>query len=265
MAIADDLRALAAELAIRSVDKLRKAARDRGLEATPKQLAEALQEDAAKQVLAPAQRAVGKSAAEQPGSRLQADLMDFSKNSKQAANQGHRYAVQVTKTETKAVKTKTADEVGKAVQTLVQKQNPNDGYTLSTDEGREFSGLEAKLPGDGVHRVKDPADRNGLAVNDAAMQQVKQAIATKAAREGGGWAKNLQSATHAYNSRYHSSIHGSPDGAAKEGVQQFMLYQDQAKNFEHNRQLTLDRKAALEGGGAFRAPIANAGRSFNPK
>ena len=97
------------------------------------------------------------------------------------------------------------------------------------------------------------------------MQQVKQAIATRAARGGGGWATNLRASTEAYNGRYHSAVHGSPKEAAEPGVQQFMVLQDNAAKFQHNRGLVEKKRAALERGGAFRAPIPNQGRSFVPK
>jgi hypothetical protein len=48
-------------------------------------------------------------------------------------------------------------------------------------------------------------------------------------------------------------------------VQQFMVLQDNAAKFQHNRGLVEKKRAALERGVAFRAPIPNQGRSFVPK
>jgi hypothetical protein len=192
-----------------------------------------------------------KSAAEQPGSRLQADLMDFPKNAKSAANASHQYAVQITdvftrQTWTKAVKDKSAAVVHPAVLSLLADIPTKPGFTFSTDGGKEFANIA--LPNEGIHRVKDPANRNSLAVVDASMQQVKQAIATRAARGGGGWATNLRASTDAYNGRYHSAVHGSPKEAADPGVQQFMVLQDNAAKFQHNRGLVEKKRAALERG-----------------
>ena len=70
------LKDLANELDIRSPDKLRRAAVQRGMKVTLAECGEALKQDVAKQVLAPAQRAVGQSASEGVGRRFQADLID---------------------------------------------------------------------------------------------------------------------------------------------------------------------------------------------
>jgi hypothetical protein len=43
-----------------------------------------------------------------------------------------------------------------------------------------------------------------------------------------------------------------------------MIMQDQARNFAHNRQLTVNRKQAIEDAGGFREPIENGTRSFKP-
>jgi hypothetical protein len=268
MATVERLKQLRDQYDIRSADKLRKAALANGLRPKAADLAAALQEDVARQVFAPAPRSDMKSAAEQPGSRLQADLMDFSKNAKSAANASHQYAVQITdvftrQTWTKAVRDKSAAIVHPAVLSLLAEIAPKPGFTFSTDGGKEFANIA--LPNEGIHRVKDPANRNSLAVVDASMQQVKQAIATRAARGGGGWATNLRASTDAYNERYHSAVHGSPNEAAEPGVQQFMVLQDNAAKFQHNRGLVEKKRAALERGGAFRAPIPNQGRSFVPK
>ena len=74
------LKQLANDLDIRSPDKLRRAAVQSGIKATLSECAAALKQDVTRQVLAPAQRAIGKSASEGVGHRFQADLIDFSKN-----------------------------------------------------------------------------------------------------------------------------------------------------------------------------------------
>ena len=79
MATVERLKQLRDQYDIRSADKLRKAALANGLRPKAADLVAALSEDVARQVFAPAPRSDMKSAAEQPGSRLQADLMDFSK------------------------------------------------------------------------------------------------------------------------------------------------------------------------------------------
>ena len=79
-AIVMALKALAKELRIRSPAKLVQAARGRVLGANYRLAALALEDSVSKQVLAPAYRSTGKSAAEAPDSRLQVDLIEFSSN-----------------------------------------------------------------------------------------------------------------------------------------------------------------------------------------
>ncbi len=74
------LRELARENFVNSASKLVQLARRKGVPATSELARLALTKEVGKQIIAPPPRSVGQSAAEQPGSRLQADLIDFSKN-----------------------------------------------------------------------------------------------------------------------------------------------------------------------------------------
>ena len=76
----NELKALSKELRIRSAAKLLQAARGRVPGATLRLATLALEDSVSKQVLAPAYKSTGKSAAEGPNERLQADLIDFSSN-----------------------------------------------------------------------------------------------------------------------------------------------------------------------------------------
>lgn len=264
------LRALADELNIRTADKLHRAAQARGLGTTRAQAGAALSTDAAKQVLAPKVRPQGKSTAEEPNFRLQADLIDFSQNTRADRNQGHKYAVQLTdvytrQTHTKAVPNKTPGVVGPALQDLVENAAgpPAHGYVVTTDEGGEFSRLH--LPNGGVHRVKQAGDTNAMGVLDRSMQTIKQDLALRVGRHGGGWAQHLQQVTDAYNHRYNSAVHGEPATAGEENEQSFLIMQDNASKFLHNRDLTQQRVARLADSGTYRAPVADAGRSYYPR
>ena len=73
---------LAKRLKIRSPAKLLAAARGKIQGATLELAKAALEFETSKQVLAPKYRSTGKSAAEGPNERLQADLIDFSQNTK---------------------------------------------------------------------------------------------------------------------------------------------------------------------------------------
>ena len=76
------LKALSRELRIRNPAKLLQAARGRVPGASSKLAQLALADNVGRQVLAPAYRSTGKSAAEGPNERLQADLIDYSANTR---------------------------------------------------------------------------------------------------------------------------------------------------------------------------------------
>jgi hypothetical protein len=249
---------------------LRAEAIARGIKITHKEAEEAFRRDeqpAARQVLAPARRPLGKSAAEAPAARLQADLMDFSSNTDRKKGS---YGLQITdvftrKAYTKVLPDKNADTVTAAFKSLARKLDLPQGYTVSTDEGFEFTGLNGNLPKGGIHVVKPKGDRNALAVNDRTMQTLKQDLAQKVGQTGKPWANHLAQVTKEYNDRTNSAVHGAPNEVGKENVQTFMVLQDNAHKFQHNAAVTQRRVNALESAGAFRAPVENAGRSFRPK
>ena len=97
------LKALSRDLRIRSASKLLQAARGRVPGATLRLSILALEDSASKQVLAPAYRSTGKSAAEGPNQRLQADLIDMSQNTRTK----ERFALMINDVYTREVRAKT--------------------------------------------------------------------------------------------------------------------------------------------------------------
>ena len=146
---------------------------------TSARAAAALRGDVARQILAPKPRSLGKSAAEGPNDRLQADLVDFSQNTRGRNKYG--LAVQDVFTReiaTKALPDKRAETVTRAAAEIIPDLVQEEGnYVVTTDMGNEFRGLEAALPGGAVHRQKDPSDRNATAVVDRAIQTLKKDLA----------------------------------------------------------------------------------------
>ena len=129
---------------------------------TSARAAAALRGDVARQILAPKPRSLGKSAAEGPNDRLQADLVDFFQNTRGRNKYG--LVVQDVFTReiaTKALPDKRAETVTRAAAEIIPDLVQEEGnYVVTTDLGNEFQGLEAALPGGAVHRQKDPSDRN---------------------------------------------------------------------------------------------------------
>ena len=220
----------------------------------------------ARQVLAPKPRSLGKSAAEGPNDRLQADLVDFSQNTRGRNKYG--LVVQDVFTReiaTKALPDKRAETVTRAAAEIIPDLVQEEGnYVVTTDLGNEFQGLEAALPGGAVHRQKDPTDRNATAVVDRAIQTLKKDLAGMVARRGGGWGEHVDEAAEAYNARPHQAVTVAPEDVETMPTATFRVYQDNATKFQHNKKLTEGRKRRLEEAGAFRAPT-NARRSFEPQ
>ena len=223
---------------------------------TSARAAAALRGDVARQILAPKPRSLGKSAAEGPNDRLQADLVEYG------------VVVQDVFTReiaTKALPDKRAETVTRAAAEIIPDLVQEKGnYVVTTNLGNEFQGLEAALPGGAVHRQKDPSDRNATAVVDRAIQTLKKDLAGMVARRGGGWGEHVDEAAEAYNARPHQAVTVAPEDVETMPTATFRVYQDNATKFQHNKKLTEGRKRRLEEAGAFRAPT-NARRSFEPQ
>ena len=234
---------------------------------TSARAAAALRSDVARQILAPKPRSLGKSAAEGPNDRLQADLVDFSQNTRGRNKYG--LVVQDVFTReiaTKALFDKRAETVTRAaaeiIPDLVQEERD---YVVTTDLGNEFRGLEAALPGGAVHRQKNPTDRNATAVVDRAIQTLKKDLAGKVARDGGGWGDHVDEAAEAYNARPHQAVTVAPEDVETMPAATFRVYQDNARKFKHNDELTRSRQRRLEEAGELRGRSKNGQRSFQPQ
>ena len=116
-----------------------------------------LEDRVSKQVLAPAYRSTGKSAAEGANERLQADLIDMSQNTRTK----ERFALMISDVYTREVRakpltSKRPETVNEAMRellpTLVEGKTD---FALTTDAGKEFSKLdEGGIPAQAVHRAK---------------------------------------------------------------------------------------------------------------
>ncbi|CAE7943756.1 unnamed protein product, partial [Symbiodinium necroappetens] len=211
---------------------------------TSARAAAALRSDVARQILAPKPRSLGKSVAEGPDKRLQADLIDFSQNTRGTNKFGLVVADVFTReVATKALPDKSAQTVTRAAAEIIPELVQDESnYAITTDLGNEFRGLEAALPGGVVHRQKDPTDRNATAVVDRATQTLKKDLAGKVARDGGGWGDHVDEAAEAYNARPHQAVTVAPEDVETMPAATFRVYQDNARKFKHN-----DASAAARG------------------
>ena len=238
------LRDLADDFNVREPRKLYRLARQRDLDVTQAMAFEALKADVGRQVQAPRPRALGKSAAEGPNDRLQADLIDFSQNTRGKTKYG--LVVMDVFTREAAVEplqNKNAATVGRATKRAARELTGDDGnFVVTTDLGNEFATLDRELP------AKRPEDRNAIAVVDRGIQTLKKDLATRVARKGGQWSDHFERAAGAYNARPHETVHGAPEDVEKQPATEFRVLQDNADKFQHNKDLTDRRVKAVEAG-----------------
>jgi hypothetical protein len=261
----EDLRLLGQKLKIRSPAKLLAAARGKIEGATLELAKTALAYETSKQILAPKYRSTGKSAAEGPNQRLQGDLIDFSQNTRTKS----KYALLINDVYTREVRAKplpnkTPAAVNEAAQQLIPELvDGKQDYSITTDKGREWSNLDAAIPGQAVHREKQ--SMNDISVLDRAMLSLKQDMAADVADgSASNWVQALPEAVEAHNSRPHAAVFGPPEKVEENGVQDFKVLQSNAQKFLFNRNAQQRKKNALQESGAFRAPTKNR-RSFEPQ
>jgi len=123
---------------------------------------EALEYSVARQVLAPPPRSVGHFASSRPGQDIQADLIDFSKNTR-LKGQPYRYAlvtadVFTRKLGVEPLKSKSAGEVAAAMQRELKEMGVERPALIRTDQGKEFADLDTER---NVHQTRDARDTNG--------------------------------------------------------------------------------------------------------
>jgi hypothetical protein len=266
--ILEELRALAHDRNIRDARKLYQLAKAQEMRGVTQALAtEALSSSVARQVLAPPPRSAGHFASSRPGQDIQADLIDFSKNTK-LKGQPHRYAVVVADVFTRKlgiepVKDKSSATVAAAMQRELKEMNADKNALVRTDKGREFAGLDNEQ---NVHQTRDVRDTNGLAIVDRGIQSIKRDLAAEVGKKKGTkWADVAEKVVQDHNETPNSAVFGPPDSVEKNPVQQFKVLQQNADYYAQNAKSTERMKAAIEKAGYFREPIDNQGRSFKPK
>ncbi len=269
--ILEELRVLARERNIRDARKLYQMAKAQEMRDVTQALAkEALESSVARQVLAPPPRSAGHFASSRPGQDLQADLIDFSKNTK-LKGQPERYALVVADVFTRKLgieplKSKSAASVGAAMQREL-KEMGLDGdrrpALIRTDKGKEFAGIDNERD---VHQTRDVRDTNGLAIVDRGIQSIKRDLAAEVGKKKGTrWADVAEKVVQDHNEQPQQAAFGPPNSVEKNPVQQFKVLQQNAEHYAQNAKSTERMKAAIEKAGYFREPIDNGGRSFKPR
>jgi hypothetical protein len=249
---------LAQRLGVPGGQKLYTAARKRGLAVTKEQVKQFVRRQGQKQIFRPLPVAAGKTASESEQMRAQMDLIDL----KFSASRGYKIILAVVNVWNRmgfatAIEDKSAASVAAGLRKLLSdpKLNPK---IISSDSGNEWKGeVQALLQERGiVHRSKDPADVNALAVLDRFIQTFKKRLAESLANEKGEWADRVPEIVRQYNESPHETLFDeAPADLADSKVASFLNLQENARKLQHNQQLFETRKKAVETAGAFRRPL----------
>ena len=271
-----DLKQLAEDKNIRDPRKLYQYVRSLGVgpkEVSIKQAAAALRDSTQRELLAPQVRYQGHFAANAPGDQIQADLIDWGAANSKAKKGGGQYALVATdvfsrKTEAVPIANKKASTVEAATADVLSKLGHKDNAVISTDKGQEWQGISKTYhPDNGlelIHQTKDVADKNGIAVVDASIKNIKRDLAAEVGKEKGRtWGDHLRKVVDDLNEKPNAAVFGPPDRVEENPLQEFKVLQRNAENFETDGKNASRMIAAVEDAGGFRVPTGNT-RSFQP-
>ena len=267
------LRDLANDKNIRESRKLYQYAKAKGMDfVTQGMTVAALKDSVQRQILAPAPSGRGHFASSRPGQDIQADLIDFSKNTSQRNE--HRYAVVgadvfTRKVAIEPVKTKNAAIVRGAMRNILREldADEDDGERrpalIRTDKGNEFATLNGERD---IHQARDVRDTNGLAVVDRAIKTVKRDLAAEVGKaKGTKWADVAEKVVQDHNEKPNPAVFGAPENVTKNPIQQFKVLQKNAGNYTLDKVQTEQQKDAVRRAEYVREPIDSGGRSFKPQ
>jgi len=140
---------------------------------------------------------------------------------------------------------------------------------LTTDAATEFAGEFRKWCEEQgiIWRQRQPGAKNDIAVCDAAMRYIKQAIATmNKQNKVDNWPRFLPTAVKQNNVRANGA-HGRPvdvEGPDSE-TQNFLLQQENARRFDQNDRVSASKETWLVHAGKFRPPEVPTEHNFGER
>ena len=240
------------------------AAKRAKLDVSKKQVDELVKGKAEKQILAPPQKATGKSVSENDN-RWMMDLIDVSnvpagdwKFFLAVVNVFDRYLY------VRPLRSKEPAEVAKALGKVLDEAK-GEGRKLpsivSSDNGTEFKNDEVrKVLGkkNAVQKFKDVGDLNALGLLDRTIGLLKRRLAEAHATNKKSWAVNLQAAVAALNKTPKPEVlHGAAPAEVREDPEvKFMMLQEQARGLKKNNADTYAKEAQLKTTGTFRPQVS---------
>ena len=200
---------------------LRTAARRQGTNITTREAQDFVRQQSSSQVLSARLPSDGRVTASREDSRMQLDLLDFSKRRTQPG--GHKYvltAIDIFSRYLWAEKLtdKTDAQVLTAYRKIISRNNNIHPLEASFDLGREFGPtFQAYLQDHSTAiRKKDPTSINSLAGIDRAQQSVKKIMANLQVGNDTPWSSVMKKAVDIYNDREHGALYGeSPEGLSE--------------------------------------------------
>ena len=236
--------------------------KQKGLKVTRDEVRRLVLSNVSKQLLGAAMPTKGNIATEDQGTRWQADLAEFFKDTD---NKSSKYALVVVnvfdrKLYTRPLPNKQPMTVRTAMKSIVDGA-PETPKIISHDQGSEFIAKPMKdylSIMDIQQRNKEKGDPNALGVVDRAIGLLKKKLAIIVGTEGGDWGTQLERATKSLNNTPKPGVlHGeAPNSVEDSDAAQFMLLTDNARKIKHNEDLKTQRTKALNrDGNAFRAPV----------
>ena len=274
----EQLRTVLRDNPHRGADHLYVAARRDGVEVTRRQLEAFLKEPRSDraaetdEIFADRVTYQGKSAAEGPRQRWQADLAIYGRSKLPRPDVvGFLLVVDVFTREAWAavIRNKTAEETLRAFRACVPLPLPKQ-ISITTDLGSEFQGAFAAWCNDqgAILRVRSPGAKNDIAVCDRAMAKIKLELAKESKdRRTRDRVSFFDEVIGFYNRTKHRAMHGFPKDVATDNVQHFLVKQDNVPKFKHNHELEQKRALRLfmEEPARFRPPVLPAHHNFEER
>ena len=131
---------------------------------------------------------------------------------------------------------------------------------VNTDAATEFTSeqFQSMLRRRNItHRVKAKEDLNAIATLDAAIQNIKKALARRMGTLDSDWLKELDATIKGYNNSYHESIKTEPNDISDHDI--FALKKQNAFKAQETSDVIEKRKDKLEKTGTFRVFLPKTG------
>ncbi len=225
-----------------------KALKRRGIAARLKDVEEFVQSRSERQILAPPPKFEGHIVATYENEKWVADLISFVSRPVKTHEGQYAYILTVQDIFSRYLYarplTNTSQTTAAFEEILSESDNrmSNADYKtpahVETDGGTEFTSerFQSMMQRRKIeHIVKRKDDLHGLGTLDAAIQNIKKALARRVKRNDTDWLTELPAAIKGYNDSWHSTIHTEPNDISEADI--FALKKKAAEELQENSEL----------------------------